>query len=244
MRGDALAAFGRIRGLNALRQRLGVARSAQSQCLVASQERLDGASQPGPELDLAGDGTFGDFTGQSGIEHQAIGELHGLAHGEKVAKRYRVSMAASPGPESMLHLWFEAISVRENHATRVKITQAPTGKMSAATQTVGISLLADWQERCFKGLMTLHCDHPGSTHFTKNGCKARIASWVLLAAVALGLPKLSAQTSLVAWGHNGFGQTNVPAAETDAVAISASASGDHTLALRETGEVVAWGANE
>jgi len=116
--------------------------------------------------------------------------------------------------------------------------------MSAATQTVGISLLADWQERCFKGLMTLYCDHPGSTHFTKNGCKARIASWVLLAAVALGLPKLSAQTSLVAWGHNGFGQTNVPAAVTDAVAISASASGDHTLALRETGEVVAWGANE
>jgi outer membrane protein assembly factor BamB len=74
--------------------------------------------------------------------------------------------------------------------------------------------------------------------------KARIIPWVLLATISLGFPKLTAQTSLVAWGHNGFGQTNVPAALTDAMAISASACGDHTLALRGAGEVVAWGANE
>jgi outer membrane protein assembly factor BamB len=136
------------------------------------------------------------------------------------------------------------VTVRENHATRVKNTRTPAGNISAAAQTVGISLPASWQERCYNGLMTLCSDKVGSTHFTRNGCSGRIASWVLLATVSLGFPKLSAQTSLVAWGHNAFGQTNVPVAVTDAVAISASAGGDHTLALRGTGEVVAWGAHE
>jgi hypothetical protein len=127
---------------------------------------------------------------------------------------------------------------------REKNTQASAGELSATTQAFGISLSAHRREICYHDLMTLPSDTIGVPRLTNNGCRGRIASWVLLATVSLGLPKLSAQTSLVAWGQNGLRQTDIPAAVTDAVAISASASGDHTLALRETGEVVAWGANE
>ena len=47
--------------------------------------------QPRPKLDLPGDRTFRDFTREPGIQDQGVGEFNGLAHGHKVAKRYRVS---------------------------------------------------------------------------------------------------------------------------------------------------------
>jgi len=43
------------------------------------------------------------------------------------------------------------------------------------------------------------------------------------------------------WGDNSFGQTTVPASATNVVAIAAG--GDHSLALKSDGSVIAWGNN-
>ncbi|MCS7048681.1 MAG: hypothetical protein NZ483_05235 [Verrucomicrobiae bacterium] len=47
--------------------------------------------------------------------------------------------------------------------------------------------------------------------------------------------------SVTAWGYNNWGQTDVPAAATNVVAVSAGAS--HSLALRADGTIVGWGQN-
>src|SRR5207249_5837315 len=44
-----------------------------------------------------------------------------------------------------------------------------------------------------------------------------------------------------AWGNNSNGQTNVPSSATNVVAVAAG--GDHALALKADGSVVAWGNN-
>ncbi len=65
-----------------------------------------------------------------------------------------------------------------------------------------------------------------------------------VAAVAAGAYHSLALTSngtVVAWGDNTFGQTNVPASLTNATAIAAGWY--HNLALKSNGTVVAWGDN-
>jgi len=50
-----------------------------------------------------------------------------------------------------------------------------------------------------------------------------------------------ADGTVIAWGQNDFGQTNVPAGLANVQAISAG--GSHSLALKNDGTVVAWGNN-
>ena len=47
--------------------------------------------------------------------------------------------------------------------------------------------------------------------------------------------------TVVAWGQNNYGQTNVPPGLTDVIAVAAGAA--HSLALKADGTVVAWGSN-
>lgn len=55
-------------------------------------------------------------------------------------------------------------------------------------------------------------------------------------------PRLPARGSVLAWGRNHSGQTDVPAAARSGV-IAIAAGGSHTVALRHDGTVVAWGNN-
>ncbi|MDB6026660.1 MAG: hypothetical protein JWM68_2883 [Verrucomicrobiales bacterium] len=52
---------------------------------------------------------------------------------------------------------------------------------------------------------------------------------------------LKSDRTVVAWGANDYGQTNVPVGLTNVVAIAAGKN--HSLALKEDGTIVAWGAN-
>ena len=86
-------------------------------------------------------------------------------------------------------------------------------------------------------------------HFlnTKNHMKtflAQIKSFVWLAAIfGWSLAGAVAQTNgtVVAWGYNGMGQTQVPSGLGGVIAISGG--GWHSLALRSDGTVLAWGYN-
>jgi hypothetical protein len=63
-------------------------------------------------------------------------------------------------------------------------------------------------------------------------------------AIAAGLyhtVALKSDGTVVAWGDNAYGQTNVPAGVTDVRAVAAG--GFHTVALKNDGTVVAWGDN-
>src|SRR5690606_16684374 len=61
------------------------------QCLVSSQERFDGAPQPGPEFNLTRDGALCDLSGEPGVENQSIRNFDGLTHATTVAKCYPLS---------------------------------------------------------------------------------------------------------------------------------------------------------
>ncbi|MDB6111259.1 MAG: Immunoglobulin I-set domain protein [Pedosphaera sp.] len=57
--------------------------------------------------------------------------------------------------------------------------------------------------------------------------------------LAFALQGKAAPTTVVAWGANFFGQTNVPPGLTNAVAIAGGEN--HSLALKSDGTVIAWG---
>ena len=49
---------------------------------------------------------------------------------------------------------------------------------------------------------------------------------------------LKADGSIVAWGYNGQGQTNLPAPNTGFIAVAAGLF--HSLGLKDNGSIVAW----
>jgi alpha-tubulin suppressor-like RCC1 family protein len=70
----------------------------------------------------------------------------------------------------------------------------------------------------------------------------RLGQVVAVAAGKYHSVALKADGTVVAWGLNHVGQTNIPAGLGGVVAIAAG--GYHTLALKSDGSVVAWGWNE
>ncbi len=70
-----------------------------------------------------------------------------------------------------------------------------------------------------------------------------LAVGIVVAALWGSLPAARAAAvvgRVVAWGDNTLGQTNVPAAAVEAVAVAAGV--DHALALKRDGTVVSWGS--
>lgn len=67
---------------------------------------------------------------------------------------------------------------------------------------------------------------------------ALLLTLFLLLTAAAGLRAQSGST-VVAWGYNNFGQTNVPAGLSGVTTIAAGYY--HTVALKTNGTVAAWG---
>jgi alpha-tubulin suppressor-like RCC1 family protein len=65
--------------------------------------------------------------------------------------------------------------------------------------------------------------------------------WKQVAAGLHHTVALKSDGTVVAWGYNDYGQTNVPQGLTGVVQVAAS--GVHTVALKNDGTVVAWGWN-
>jgi hypothetical protein len=64
--------------------------------MISAQQWFEGATDFGPKLDLAGNGSFHRLTRDPGIQEQRIRNLDWLTHGDKVAKRYQLSRAVPP----------------------------------------------------------------------------------------------------------------------------------------------------
>jgi hypothetical protein len=73
-------------------------------------------------------------------------------------------------------------------------------------------------------------------------CFFRVVASNSLGAVRGGVQVCGLGRTVVAWGYNSYGQTNVPAGLSNIVTVAGGLS--HSLALREDGKVVAWGYNQ
>jgi alpha-tubulin suppressor-like RCC1 family protein len=77
------------------------------------------------------------------------------------------------------------------------------------------------------------------------GSRDQIPAWCASNVVAISVGgrhclALKRDGTVVAWGLNTYGQTNVPEGLSNVIAISAG--GDYSLALRNNGVVVGWGS--
>ena len=139
-------------------------------------------------------------------------------------------------------------------------------KVSAVKKVAAVSdasgLLAESELSSGGGTMAM-LSSPATTHkfyrVARTAVLSRVAGWgVGVGTMPAGLTNvidvsagcaanvshslgLRADGSVVAWGANFYGQTNVPADVSDAVAVAAG--GHHSLALLRDGSVRAWGNN-
>jgi hypothetical protein len=89
MRKHSLAAGVRVSRSDALGQRPNRAGALKGQGAGAVEQRFDGPPQLRPKFDLSGNRPLGEFPGETGVQHDFVGQLDRLAHAFKVAKCYR-----------------------------------------------------------------------------------------------------------------------------------------------------------
>ncbi|MBW4056365.1 MAG: hypothetical protein HIU83_13375 [Proteobacteria bacterium] len=102
--------------------------------------------------------------------------------------------------------------------------------------------------------LTINFDENGSSNLTINGVDATSGSLGIsktdspssqqqVSFISTGYTSLALKSdgSVVAWGDNSYGQTNVPAAAQSGV-VAVASGGWHELALKDNGSVIAWGA--
>jgi alpha-tubulin suppressor-like RCC1 family protein len=70
---------------------------------------------------------------------------------------------------------------------------------------------------------------------------AGLSNVVAIAAGGYHNLALRADGTVIAWGYNAYGQTNIPLNGTNIVAVGAG--GSHSLLLKADGKVIAWGYN-
>src|SRR5262245_60524287 len=72
-------------------------------------------------------------------------------------------------------------------------------------------------------------------------CERKIArySTTLIFFAAMSTTVLAQSGSVIAWGDNSYGQTNLPSGLSNIVTLAAGAN--HTVALRNDGIVLSWG---
>ncbi len=80
-----------------------------------------------------------------------------------------------------------------------------------------------------------------SSPTSTNGSPPGLADVIAIAAGGYHTMALRRDGTVIAWGDNVYGQTNVPSTLSGVVAIAAG--GRHSLALKQDGRVVAWGNN-
>ena len=113
------------------------------------------------------------------------------------------------------------------------VTPVPSDLSAAAT---GVVAMAEGAYPVF-----LKGDGTVISSGTQSGLLASLSNVVAVASGFAHGVALRSDGSVIAWGSNSSGQTNVPAGLANVVSIAAG--GSHSLALKADGAVVAWGNN-
>jgi hypothetical protein len=82
--GQHLPAPRRVNDVDQVCERRGAGAAAERENTLTIQQQFHAPTQFGPEFHLAGNGTFLNFPGKTGIEHKGIRKLDGLTQGVRL----------------------------------------------------------------------------------------------------------------------------------------------------------------
>ena len=189
---------------------------------------------------MLGDGTVRAFGG--GSASTGTGERRG----QSIVPASRTS-STLPAPTNLVFadqpvpkITWNAVSGASSYSVYVNDTEVASG-LTGTSYTLNVSA---WKvDRLYKVQVTTVNAWGESTRgsyvlaYKPNSGMVRMTDGGRTHSVAV-----KNDGTVVAWGDNSLGQTNVPLNLSDVIAVAAG--GNHTLALKKNGEVVAWGSND